>query len=415
MFMRLSVFRLSVVRLPVVRLPSSVFLSLLVLLLPSPASAQQPDTQPNPPVTIGPLAIRPAFFIRNIGRDGNVFNEESDPKSDFTMTISPAADVVFKVRRLRVTYDQQVDYVYFDHYASERGTNLSSSVRTDLDLGVLQPFVSVAGVNTKDRFGNEIDARARRRERTYSAGVGLKLFSRTTAHFAAKNATTQFDEDATFRGTNLADSLNDQVDILEAGVGFTLTPLTSFSMNVTHERQRFDTASERDSDTLRVMPTFTFSPLGLINGSASIGYRRFSPRSPLTPAFSGLVALVAAGVTVYDRHRFDVIFNRDLTYSYDRETPYYIGTAGSLTWTYVVFGPVDVKLTAGHNTLNYRGPGGAAVGDDRFASYGAGAGYRLRRTLRFGIQGEWSHRNSERALDRDYSNHRVYATLTWGS
>ena len=153
----------------------------------------------------------------------------------------------------------------------------------------------------------------------------------------------------------------------------------------------------------------------LINGSASIGYRKFSPRSPLTASFRGLVAIVGAGVTVYDRHRFDVLFNRDLTYSYDRETPYYIGTAGSLTWTYALLGPFDVKLSVGHNALHYRGPSGVAVGDDRFASYGAGAGYRPRRTIRLGVQGEWSHRNSERAADRDYSNHRVYGTLTWGS
>ena len=33
-------------------------------------------------------------------------------------------------------------------------------------------------------------------------------------------------------------------------------------------------APGRDSDTLRIMPTVTFSPLAMLNGTASLGYRR---------------------------------------------------------------------------------------------------------------------------------------------
>jgi hypothetical protein len=186
-------------------------------------------------------------------------------------------------------------------------------------------------------------------------------------------------------------------------------------VNVSHERQRFDTASERDADSIRVMPTFLFSPLGVINGTASVGYRKFTPRnSATTAAFKGLVAQVGASVTVYDRHRFDVAVNRDLTYSYDRETPYYIATSESLTWTYGIAGPFDVKLNVAHNNMHYRARSGTSAGDDTYASYGAGFGYRLRKRLRIGVQGDWSQRDSQRAVDRAYQNHRIYGTLTWG-
>lgn len=384
-----------------------------VLLAAATAAAQDPDTA-NPTITIGPLSIRPSFVIKNIGRDDNVFNEDTAPRHDFTMTFSPGAQMAFKARRLKVSFTEGVDYLYFKKYTTERGTNLTSSVRVDVDLGVLQPFASTSGLDSKDRFNNEIDARARHHDRSYAAGLGLKLFTRTKASLGVRQTTYRFDEGTTFRGQRLADTLNSQVDAVDGSVGFDLTPLTSFSLNVAKERQRFDSAPDRDSDTIRIMPTFLFSPLGLINGSASVGYRKFSPRSSRTAAFTGLVAQVGAGFTLYDRHRIDLAVNRDLTYSYDTQTPYYIATSESATWTYAFAGPFDLKLNAAHNNMHYRAPDGAAVGDDTYASYGAGLGYRLRRRIRFGVQGDWSKRDSARAPDRGYTNQRIYGTLTWG-
>ena len=385
------------------------------LLVSSPAAAQQPEATDDATITIGPISLRPTFLIRNIGRDDNVFNEQTDPKRDFTTTISPATTVGLKVRRLKLALSEGADYVYFKKYVSERGTNLSSSLRADVDLGILQPYASASGLDSKDRYNSEIDARARHRDRTYTAGTGLKLFSRTTAALGVRQTTYRFDQGTTFRGESLANSLNSQVKVIDGSVGFELTPLTSFSVNISHESQRFDTASERDADSIRIMPTFLFSPLGVINGTASVGYRKFTPRnSATTAAFTGLVAQVGASVTLYERHRLDVGVNRDLTYSYDLQTPYYIATSATITWTYGFAGPFDVKLNVAHNNLHYRARGGTAAGDDTYASYGAGFGYRPRKRIRFGVQGDWAQRDSERAVDRGYTNHRIFGTLTWG-
>ena len=383
------------------------------LLVSSPAAAQQPEPA-DPTITMGPLSLRPTFIIRNIGRDDNVFNEQTNPKRDFTMTVSPATQVGFKVGRLKLSLSEGVDYMYFKQYVKERGTNLSSAARAEVDLGVLQPYVSASGLDSKDRFNSEIDERARHHDRTYGAGTGLKLFSRTTGAIGVRQTTYRFDEGTSFRGESLAASLNSQVNVIDGNVGFELTPLTSFSLNISHESQRFDVATERDADSFRIMPTFLFSPLGVINGTASVGYRKFTPRSSSTASFTGLIAQVGAAVTLYERHRLDIGVNRDLTYSYDRQTPYYIATSETLTWTYVLVGPFDVKLNVAHNTMHYRATGGASVGDDTYASYGAGFGYRLRRRARLGLQGDWAQRDSQRTIDRAYTNHRIYGTLTWG-
>src|SRR4051812_7460818 len=156
--------------------------------------------------------------------------------------------------------------MYFRQYASERGTNQSSSVRVDVDLGVLRPFAGLSGVNSKERYNNEVDARARHRDQTYTAGLGLKLFTRSTASIGVKHLRSRFDPNETFRGERLDLALDSDMDSLEGSVGVALTPLTSFAVNVSREQLRFEHAPERASDTLRIMPTLTFSPAGLING-----------------------------------------------------------------------------------------------------------------------------------------------------
>jgi hypothetical protein len=396
-----------------VRLATTVAVALLFA---APAGAQTSDPADAGVLKFGPITIRPTFMVRNVGRDNNVFNETVNPKKDFTMTLSPAAELVFQPRRLKVTYTQATDYVYFRTYKEERGANQSSSLRADLDLGVLQPYIGTGGINTKARLNHEIDERARHNDRSYIAGVTLKLFTSTSVRVGVRQLTTRFEDGEEFRGQRLADTLNSRLESVEGTLGIALTPLTSVGVQVAKERQVFDLARERDSDTLRVMPTLTFSPLGLINGSVALGYRKFTARDPATPAYSGFVAAVGTGVTLFDNHHVNVSLIRDLNYSYDRETPYFVGTSATLTWTYAVAGPFDIKLSATRDRMHYRGAGVLAGADeDNYDEYGAGLGYRFRRRLRIGVQGDYVRRDSDKASERNYDNNRIYGTLTWGT
>ena len=396
----------------------------LVPLAAAPARAQSSAAVEPGTIKIGPLSIKPTFQIKNIGRDNNVFNETVNPKEDFTMTLSPAAEFIFQPRRVKLTYTQTADYVYFHTYSSERGTNLASSARVDLDLGVLQPYVGTSGADTKARLNHEIDARARHNDRLYLAGVTANVFTRTSVTVGVRQFTTRYDRtddcsvtaQTCFRGQSLADSLNSRIELVEASTRMALTPLTSVGVQFTKERQIFEVARERDSDTVRIMPIILFSPLGLVNGSVAVGHRKFTARDPATPPFSGLVVAVLSGVTLFENHRVDVAVNRDLSYSYDRETPYFVGTNASVTWTFAVAGPFDLKASAARDRMRYESTGGtAATQYDNFEEYGLGLGVRIRRRLRVGVQGDFINRDSQKSADRTYDNHRIYATLTWGS
>ncbi len=83
----------------------------------APAWAGQ-DPVPPGTVMMGPIRITPTLKVSDMGVDNNVFNEAVDPKSDFTVTISPRADVQFRMRRLNLKYSTAAEYVYFHKYSS---------------------------------------------------------------------------------------------------------------------------------------------------------------------------------------------------------------------------------------------------------------------------------------------------------
>jgi hypothetical protein len=386
------------------------------LLATSSVCAAQTSDPPLPgTLTFGPLTITPGLIVRDAGVDDNVFNEPVDPKRDVTFTLTPKADVLFRMRRLRIGYKTVSDYVYYRTYASERGINTSSSARLDLDLGVLEPYVAVTGVNTRARLNGEVDARARHRDVTYMTGTGLRMFSRTHLLINATQSSVRYDDDAVFRDVNLQQSFDGVRRSVDGGLSIDVTPLTSFAVIAAREWQRFDLSPDRNSDSWRLAPTITFSPEGLLTGRASVGYRRFHGASSTVPDYSGLVAAASIGATIYTRHQLQASFNRDVQYSYDLLTPYYVGTAGAVTWTTLLAGPIDIRGTFQRTRMRYRG-GTGAPGHDDSQSYGGGIGYRVSSgRARLGINVEWARRDSDQNALRTYRNHRIFAGLTWGT
>lgn len=397
----------------IVRVTAAMGVAWALLTAGVACAGQPPDPVPPGTVTLGPLRLTPSLILKDMGVDDNVFNEAVDQKRDVTFTATPRADVVFRMRRVRLTYSTATDYVYYRTYRSERGINTASSARLDVELGNLKPYATIQGVNSKSRLNNEVDARARHRDLIYGAGVALKIASRTSVLVNGTQGRVAYDPDAEFRGVSLRQSFDGRRQSIDAGIGIALTPLTTLTVAVAREQQRFALSPDRDSNAWRISPTFTFSPIGLLTGSASVGYRRFHPLSPTLPDYSGLVSAVAVGATIDGRHQVQALFNRDVQYSYDLTTDYYIGTGGTLTWTLAVVGPIDLRGTAGRYLMDYRG--GERTGSDRLTTYGGGAGYRFSNRARLGVNVEWARRDSDRSAERGYRNHRIFAGLTWGT
>ena len=395
-----------------------LLMTLLTLAAARPVAAQ--TTTPTDPdmslIRLGPFAINPSLILRDLGRDENVFNENENPKSDFTFTIVPAVEVVFKPRGMRFAYSAASEYVYYKDYEEERSTNLSSAVRADFTLAWFRPYVLATGANTSQRLNAEVDARALHHERVYGGGVTIKVGSRLDFGASGRTTRLRFEEGSTFRGEDLARSFDSDTDLIEGSAGVQLTPFTHLSINVSREEQTFRLDPARDSESIRVTPLFSFSPEAVLNGSLAIGYRNFKPRSQQLEAFSGFVATATLGTTLWNRHRVETVFGRDIRYSYENDTPYYLATGGNITVTTEIVGPFDVRGTGSHQLLAYRGtsPTGERPGDDSVTSYGGGVGYRIRERLRLGLNAEWTHRDSQLSLEREYRNRRIFVSMTWG-
>lgn len=390
-------------------------LALAVRVVAAQSSAAPPDPLEGSVIRWGPLGLNPALVLRDVGRDTNVFNEATDPKSDFTATISPKLDVLLHPGPMKLTFTTNTDYVYYQTYASERGTNLGAALRVDFNFDRFEPFVSTAHVNTRERLNREVDARARHHDQSYAGGLKVHLSEDVFATGAVRQTKTTFDPDAVFRGEKLETTMNRTDDAVEAGGGVALTPLTTLQVNVSRERSRFEFTPERNSETLRIVPTVSFNPLAILSGTASVGYRHFTGHSPSVPDYSGLVSTVTLATTIAERHRIEGTFGRDLQYSYDETASEYIETGGTVVWTWQIVRAFDTRVTAGRSRLHYRSPDlAASEDDDTTRLYGVSVGYHLNLNLRAGLNAEWRARNSERSPDYAYDGRRVYANLTWG-
>jgi hypothetical protein len=385
-----------------------------------PASGQTggqmpPDPADNARIQAGPLSVNPRLELVNVGVDSNIRDEAFDAKEDFTATLRPSLDATLRFGRGRLRYRGSLDAVYFHTYKDERSINRSGEIRLEARLTRFVPYVSVAGLATRERPNREIDLRARRTTQTVAGGASLLIFSRTSIVGEVKREIFRYDATEFFRGENLSRGLNERRTTINGGLRLALTPLTTLSLTAAAEQDRFDASPDRDADTLRIMPALEFDPSALLAGSVSVGFRRFKPLHGTMPPFRGVVAQVSTRYTLLGRTRFALQASRDLDYSYLVDEPYYLRTGAALTITQAVGGPFDVQVSGGRDRLEYRTAIGSAeeAGTDTTDVGGGGIGYRLADTARIGVNIEFTRRRSPVVL-RAFDRRRIFGSLTYG-
>ncbi|MGH9331951.1 MAG: outer membrane beta-barrel protein, partial [Vicinamibacterales bacterium] len=260
-------------------------------------------------------------------------------------------------------------------------------------------------------------ARAQRRDWRVEAGTLVALTSRTSIVVAGRRGSLEFDDGEIFNGVPLAGALNNDHDAYEGGLRFELTPLTTLQVTSAYQRDRFDTASDRDTRTWRITPTLEFAPSALISGRLAVGYTSFEPQSPSIEPYRGLTA---AGTLAWSLNttRLEGTIDRDVRYSYEVLQPYYLTTGGRLTVTQVITGPLDVQVVGGRQRLEYRDVEPldlnlASRRTDTITTWGGGIGFRIGDTARLGFNYEDASRRSPRP-ERNFDRQRIYGSLTYG-
>jgi hypothetical protein len=389
----------------------------LLCVLPAVALAQPPSTVR---MHVGPLFVNPTIALTNAGVDTNVFNEatQDSPKEDFTLTLAPATDAWFRMGRSWLNATVREDIVYYQKYSSERSVNSNYKLSWMIPLTRISFNPTASFLNTRDRPGFEVDARARRNEFSYGGTVEIRAFSKTFLAVQADRRTSDFDRNAEFLGTNLRDQLNRTVSEQTISVRHELTPLTGLVFEATREQDRFEFSPVRNSDSTRITGGVKLDPAALIKGGAVVGYRDFQPLDPSLAGFRGTTVAADLSYVLLGVTKFAVKGTRDVQYSYDVNQPYYLQSGINLEISQQIVGPLDAVARGGAARLEYRDRAGAAVAVsnrvDHIDTYGGGIGYHVGRDTRIGVNVDQYQRLSP-VSGRQYKGLRYGIAVTYGS
>jgi hypothetical protein len=390
------------------------------------AVAQTPgadDPRAQAKIHVGPLYLTPAVQVREVGVDTNVFNTAADPKSDFTLTLGPEANIWIPMgRRALLKTTTGADFVYFQRYASERSINPHGEVRGELYLQRVTLFAENELINTRQRPNFEIDIRARRLENTARVGGQLRLSSKVSVEVAGRQSLVRFDGDAFFSGSYLEKVLNRDSRGVSATFRYRRTPLTTFVVRTERSRERFAFSPLRDADTLRIEPGVEFRPPALIVGSGYLGVRQLMPVHDELPEFRGIVGSGRLRFRLPGATTVEVAGDRDLSYSYEPLQPYYIVDGYGVSVRRQIVRRFDASVAAQRQLYGYRDlvasgltpASSRPVREDTTQIYSLSFGYSLNRESRVGIGVSKMSRNSNAAQFAIYDGVRFGTTVTYG-
>lgn len=399
------------------------FLVVLIygVLVSHAAYAQQDPAKIDDPVAnarfhFGVIALDPRAAIQNVGVDTNVFNTATDKQSDFTITVTPGTKLYMRTGKGLLTIDGSLEFVHFVKFDTERSINSAGSGQYELRFNRIRPYVSASTLNTRQRPGFEIDARARHFENDYRIGTDFKVASKSTARLEYRNAAIAFDGDAVFGGRPLNQELNRTLKIADLSWRQNLTALTTWVTHFSRQTERFEFEPTRNADSTRFSTGFELGRFALIRGAAFVGYRHLTPADGgLIPTFSGVTSDINVSYTAPSQTRLGLAVDRDLEYSYDVFTPYYIQTGWTATLTQRVVGRWDAQLTGGRDSLAYQGL--LAVSSlertDFVGRFGGGIGYALGDNVRASFDVQSFNRSSDKP-GREYGGIRAGMSVTYG-
>ena len=265
------------------------------------------------PVRIGVVGLAPRVRLTNLGVDTNVFNTVDDAQRDFTFTVSPATDLWLGTGRGLLTVSGGVELVYFQEFDSERSVNSNAMGQYQFRFNRLRPYASASTLNTRERPGYEIDARARHYETDFHAGTDFRVASKTTARIDYRHLDYRFAGDAVFAGRPLNQELNRTLKVVDLSWRQRLTVLTTWITRVSRETERFEFEDARNSDSTRFSSGVELGRLALIRGSAFAGYRKLTPPDGgILPEFSGITAAVDVSYTAPTQTRLGAAVDRDI-------------------------------------------------------------------------------------------------------
>jgi hypothetical protein len=359
---------------------------------------------------IGPVLISPTLTLPEVGYDSNVFDEDVNPKSDWTVRFTPDLIAYARSGVIQFAVSAGSELTYFHKYASERSASRQFKGRFDATLSRVKPWVAAAHVDFHNRPNREIDLRARHTDQEISGGVAFDITSIAALYGMAVFTKSSFAEEETFKGFNLDESLSRRGRQYAAGMRLQATPFTTLRFELSTIDTMFVHSPLRDSTSESGTLHVDIAPEAILNGTAFVGYERFEPDDPTVTDFSGAVSGGTLRYTILERATLETTVERQVRYSFEVDRQYYVDTGLDVVYTQRIRGPLDVQAVGGRHWLDYtrQTPGLKPVVDRA----GIGLGYNLRDRARIGFNFEYEERFDELRPNRTYNRQRFYGTYT---
>ena len=300
----------------------------VILLAAGPAAHAQPGTQEDfrseATKRAGPLYLKPSFRIERLGFENNVFYEP-DPKRDFVVSVAPRLDAwlpLYRQAHVSTTFIAGADW--YAEFTGERALNPEIQSRIVLPWRRLTVTAGGGWLRTRRRPDFEIAVRSDRSRQDLHGGIAVQVLSRLWLDLEARQREVAFSGDAFLEGTYLSETLNRKERGGVAALRWRPTVLTTLVVESERREVRFLRSPERDSDNLIVRAGADFHPRALISGSGRIGIRRFEARGAAVSDTSAVVAEAELSFRIAGRTAVTFSAERDINYSFERASPYYV-------------------------------------------------------------------------------------------
>jgi hypothetical protein len=402
-----------------------VALVTILVMAPRPLAAQPPLPPPEetPEHEQSRVVWRPSFELTNLGWDSNVFNlpeaespvdgNRAEQRGDFVTTFAAGLSPIWRIGDARIVTETNLAYNYFHRFSQERGVDATARGRLEVPVSRARLHASGSVLNLRQRLNYEIDTRARRTERDYAGGVDVALGARTRLEFRARRGEVIFDDDSP-DARFLADTLNRDDRTAAIGFEYAVTPLTTFVVTGERGVHRFPLSPERNGDSDGLFAGLSLSPDALISGQGSIGWRRVTITNPIIPTFTGITGDVDLATVIGVSTRLGVRVARDVTFSVDELSPYYVQTLGGVSLTQALGESWEVGARVDRVRLDYvQSPlTPADQYQEHVDLFGGNVGYRFPGGFRISLQGELMRRRASTDPGRAYDTVRLYTVIS---
>lgn len=408
------------------RLATGVAIVVVSIVMSVALRAQETVTPPpaDAPFLLGPLTLAPVIDSY-IGHDDNLFNQSSsaNPQGDITGTFSPMVNAWLTTPRARANVRARSDLYYYGEFSDLSALDWNVDARIELPLNRLVPFVSSGLVKTNNSQNLEVDAYAGLMSTRYGVGTSIRLTSRISTEISVRRSQQDYDEQALYEeDLNLSETLDYASTGVAIALRYRLTPLTTVGVEAARSQDRFESATDRDSNNRTITPFIELRPLALISGRVSVGVQSRNTLSGDTEDFNGTVVNTSLTYTLLGRTQLSLSLNRALQYSYLEGRTDYVDGRITVGVVHQLTDSWDVTGSIGRGRIDYRdtipaGGSDTAVTPVQYPNEkqlvaGAGAGYRRRRT-RVGFRVEYSRRDPESSTLGGYTRTRALSSVTY--